>query len=162
MGRLFLSLQSIWSSSCFPSLACQKHIVLSRPLLVKWKPLCLLYFVRLSQFKIATLGWSARSTIPNRLKYMDMFLNWFYCVWVGNSTVSFISRDESKLFDFTKNAAIFLFSYRTTGNGGWSIWPVFLPLSVRVWSLSLPLSVPMVCCPFFACLLYIVYLPPKG
>ena len=104
----------------------------------------------MSHFKTSMLGWAASSTFLIHLNYIDTLLTWLDCAWSGNSTVSFISLDVSKLFALTKKDAIVLFSWRTYGSRGWSIWSVSLPLSMLMFWYPL----------FSTCLPYIVSLSP--
>ena len=62
------------------------------------------------------LGCAARITVANRLKYMDMSFVRSSWTFVGNSTVSFISRVESKSPSLTKKASdAFTHFYCSTG-----------------------------------------------
>ena len=72
-----------------------------------------------SQFSIEIPGCAAKIIVAKRLKYIEMLFVRLYCEFVGNYTVSLISRVESRSPAFTRNVDAFTpFSCSMSASGG--------------------------------------------
>ena len=119
------------------------------------------FWLGFSQFKIETLGYAAKRTVAKSLKYIDISFVRSWCVFIGNSTVSFISRVESKSPASTKKASdnftpfpcstraigglfySLLFDGECTNFGGVEVWRNFMILDYSPQSEEPPSSPPL-------------------